>query len=46
VLARAREEFPVEPARSLDALHLASAQVPDGELGVVMVWHAPRDRDR
>jgi predicted nucleic acid-binding protein len=37
VLARAREEFPVEPVRSLDALHLASARVLDDELGAVVV---------
>jgi len=37
VLARARGEFPVEPVRSLDALHLASAQVLDDELGAVVV---------
>jgi predicted nucleic acid-binding protein len=37
VLRRAREEFPVEPVRSLDALHLASVRVLDGELGGVEV---------
>ncbi|HET9554644.1 MAG TPA: PIN domain-containing protein [Anaeromyxobacteraceae bacterium] len=33
VLRRAREDFPVEPVRSLDALHLASLRVLDDELG-------------
>jgi predicted nucleic acid-binding protein len=33
VLRRAREEFPVEPIRSLDAIHLASVRVLDDELG-------------
>lgn len=33
VLRRAREELPEEPVRSLDALHLASLRVLDGELG-------------
>jgi predicted nucleic acid-binding protein len=33
VCRRAREEFPVEPVRSLDAIHLASVRVLDGELG-------------
>jgi len=33
VLRRAREDFPVEPVRSLDALHLASVRVLDDELG-------------
>jgi predicted nucleic acid-binding protein len=37
VLRRAREEFPVEPVRSLDAIHLASVRVLDGELGGVEV---------
>lgn len=33
VLRRAREDFPVEPVRSLDAIHLASARVLDDALG-------------
>jgi predicted nucleic acid-binding protein len=33
VLRRAREDFPVEPVRSLDAIHLASLRVLDDELG-------------
>ncbi len=33
VLRRAREGFPVEPVRSLDALHLASICLIDAELG-------------
>ncbi len=33
VLRRAREDFPVEPVRSLDAIHLASICVLDDELG-------------
>ncbi len=33
VLRRAREELPVEPVRSLDAIHLASLRVLDAELG-------------
>jgi predicted nucleic acid-binding protein len=33
VLRRAREDFPVEPVRSLDAIHLASVRVLDDELG-------------
>ena len=33
VLRRAREPFPVEPVRSLDAIHLASVRVLDDELG-------------
>ena len=33
VLRRAREDFPMEPVRSLDALHLASLRVLDDELG-------------
>jgi predicted nucleic acid-binding protein len=37
VCRRAREAFPVEPVRSLDALHLASVLVLDGELGGVEV---------
>jgi len=37
VLRRAREEFPVEPVRSLDAIHLASVRVLDDELGGVEV---------
>jgi predicted nucleic acid-binding protein len=37
VLRRAREEFPVEPVRSLDAIHLATVRVLDGELGGVEV---------
>lgn len=32
-LRRARGEFPVEPIRSLDAIHLASVRVLDDELG-------------
>jgi predicted nucleic acid-binding protein len=37
VLRRAREPFPVEPVRSLDAIHLASVRVLDDELGGVEV---------
>jgi predicted nucleic acid-binding protein len=37
VLRRAREELPVEPVRSLDAIHLASVRVLDDELGGVEV---------
>jgi predicted nucleic acid-binding protein len=37
VLRRAREEFPAEPVRSLDALHLASIVVLDEQLGGVEV---------
>jgi predicted nucleic acid-binding protein len=37
VLRRAREEFPVEPVRSLDAIHLASVRVLDDALGGVQV---------
>ena len=37
VLRRAREAFPVEPVRSLDAIHLASVRVLDDELGGVEV---------
>lgn len=33
VLRRAREEFPVEPVRPLDAIHLASVRILDDELG-------------
>jgi len=33
VLRRARGEFPVEPLRSLDAIHLASLRLLDDELG-------------
>jgi predicted nucleic acid-binding protein len=33
VLRRARGEFPVEPVRSLDAIHLASVRILDEELG-------------
>lgn len=33
VLRRAREDFPVEPVRSLDAIHLASICLLDDELG-------------
>ncbi len=33
VLRRAREEFPEEPVRSLDAIHLACLRVLDDELG-------------
>jgi len=33
VLTRARETFPEEPVRSLDAIHLASLRVLDDELG-------------
>jgi predicted nucleic acid-binding protein len=33
VLRRARESFPVEPVRSLDAIHLASVRVLDDQLG-------------
>jgi predicted nucleic acid-binding protein len=37
VLRRAREAFPVEPVRTLDAVHLASIRVLDDELGGVSV---------
>jgi predicted nucleic acid-binding protein len=37
VLRRARQEFPVEPVRTLDAIHLASVGVLDEELGGVDV---------
>ena len=37
VLRRARESFPVEPVRSLDALHLAAIRLLDHELGGVSV---------
>ena len=33
VLRRAREDFPEEPVRSLDAVHLAAVRVLDDELG-------------
>jgi predicted nucleic acid-binding protein len=33
VLRRAREDFPEEPVRTLDAIHLASVRVLDAELG-------------
>jgi predicted nucleic acid-binding protein len=33
VLRRARADFPEEPVRSLDAIHLASVRVLDDELG-------------
>lgn len=33
VLRRAREDFPEEPVRSLDAIHLACVRVLDAELG-------------
>lgn len=37
VLRRAREAFPAEPVRTPDALHLASLQVLDRELGGLSV---------
>jgi predicted nucleic acid-binding protein len=37
VLRRAREEFPEEPVRSLDAIHLASLLVLDEALGEFVV---------
>jgi len=37
VLARARQPFPVEPVRSLDAVHLATVRLLDEELGGVEV---------
>ena len=37
VLRRAREDFPVEPIRSLDAIHLATVVVLDREIGGVEV---------
>lgn len=37
VLRRAREEWPVEPVRSLDAIHLASVRILDAELGGLLV---------
>jgi predicted nucleic acid-binding protein len=33
VLRRAREDFPVEPVRSLEAIHLASIRLLDDDLG-------------
>lgn len=38
VLRRAREVFPVEPVRSLDAIYLASMRLLDDELGGVEVF--------
>jgi len=32
-LRRARDDFPIEPVRTLDAIHLASVRVLDDELG-------------
>ncbi|MEK7704533.1 MAG: PIN domain-containing protein, partial [Myxococcota bacterium] len=37
VLRRAREDFPEEPVRTLDALHLATLGVLDNELGGLVV---------
>ncbi len=37
VLRRAREDFPEEPVRSLDAIHLACLRVLDDELGAFEV---------
>ncbi len=37
VLARARDEMPFEPVRTLDALHLATIRLLDAELGGVSV---------
>jgi hypothetical protein len=37
VLRRARGDFPVEPIRSLDAIHLATVVILDRELGSVEV---------
>jgi hypothetical protein len=37
VLRGAREEFPVEPVRTLDAVHLATIRMLDEELGDVVV---------
>jgi predicted nucleic acid-binding protein len=37
VLRRARQEFPEEPVRSLDAIHLATVLILDAELGEVAV---------
>jgi hypothetical protein len=37
VLRAAREEFPVEPIRTLDAIHLATIRILDEELGDVTV---------
>ncbi len=37
VLRRAREEFPVEPVRALDAIHLATIRMLDDELGDTLV---------
>jgi len=37
VLSRARQSFPVEPVRTLDALHLASAQAWDQAIGRLTV---------
>jgi hypothetical protein len=35
VLRRAKERFPVEPVRTLDAIHIATIRVLDEELGLV-----------
>ena len=37
VLRKAREELPVEPLRTLDAIHLATIRILDEELGDVVV---------
>jgi hypothetical protein len=37
VLRWAREDFPEEPVRSLDAIHLASLRVVDNQLGAFEV---------
>jgi predicted nucleic acid-binding protein len=37
VLRSARQEFPVEPVRTLDAIHLATIKLLDEELGDVVV---------
>jgi predicted nucleic acid-binding protein len=37
VLRRAREEFPVEPVRAMDAIHLATIRIIDEELGETVV---------
>lgn len=42
VLRRAREEFPVEPVRTLDAIHLATIRMLDEELGDTVVASCDR----
>jgi predicted nucleic acid-binding protein len=42
VLDRARQAFPVEPVRTLDALHLATAKLWDDEVGGLTVLSTDR----